>query len=125
MERVEPGAARGARGVAQVGTRAGTRVGRRVGPLAVRTAVGHEVAAVAATVRRTTVATWLGFALLMGAAATVGALPLGWFALALQVLGFALVGLMVVWPEAFARSMRTDDAFEVRERDRAVAVAYA
>lgn len=116
MKRTEPGADRGTLGRA--------RVGRRVGPLALGVAIGHEVAGVVATVRRTSPTTWLGFALLMGAAATVGALPLGWFALALQVVGFALVALMVVWPEAFAHSMRSDDAFEVRERDSAGVVTY-
>lgn len=128
MERIDPGADRGAqRGVERGdpgGVARGAGGGRRVGPLAVLVAVGRELAGVAATVRRTSLATWLGFALLMGAAAVVGALPLGWLALALQVVGFALVALMVVWPEAFARSMRTDDAFEVRERDSAAVVTY-
>jgi hypothetical protein len=124
MERVKSGAhARATFDEARVGSPI-ARHGRRVGPLSVLAAVGHEVAAVGATVRRTTVVTWLGFALLMGAAASVGALPLGWFALALQVVGFGLVGLMVVWPESFANSMRTDDAFEVRERDSAAVVTY-
>jgi hypothetical protein len=106
------------------GAAPGAARGRRVGPLAVVRAVGHEVAAVAATVRRTSLVTWLGYALLLGAAATVGALPLGWFAFVLQVVGFAFVSLMVVWPEGFAHSMRTDDAFEVRERDSAAVVTY-
>lgn len=83
-----------------------------------------ELGGVVDAVRRTTVTTWIGFGIILPAAALVGALPLGWVAFALQVIGFLLVSLFVVWPEEFARDLRTVDAYGVRERDSAVVLTY-
>ncbi|MFO7546457.1 MAG: hypothetical protein R6W77_13275 [Trueperaceae bacterium] len=74
--------------------------------------------------RRTSLVSWLGFGLILLAASAIGAAPLGWAAFVLQVVGFALVSLFLVWPEAVARAMREDDAFGVRERDSAAVVTY-
>lgn len=67
---------------------------------------------------------WLGYGAILILAASVGALPLGWTALVLQVAGFMLVAMLVVWPEVFARGMREDDVSGVRERDGATVVRY-
>lgn len=105
-------------------TRPVTPASQLVGPRAVVRALGAEVLGVLETVRRTSVTTWLGFGLILSAAAAVGALSLGWVAVALQLVGFALVSLFVVWPESVARIMREDDTLGVRERDSALVVTY-
>ena len=97
---------------------------RRVGPRAILGALGAEIRGVLATVRRTSVVSWLGFGLILLVASAIGAAPLGRAAFVLQVVGFALASLFLVWPEAVARVMREDDAFGVRERDSAAVVTY-
>lgn len=107
------------------GHRPGNRPGRRrVGPRAILAALGAEFRGVFATLRRTSLVSWLGFGLILLVASAIGAAPLGRAAFVLQVVGFALVSLFLVWPEAVARVMREDDVFGVRERDSAAVVTY-
>jgi hypothetical protein len=95
-----------------------------VGPGAVLRALGGELLGVFAAARRTKLSMWLAYGAILTLAASVGALPLGWPALVLQVAGFMLVAMLVVWPEVFARGMREDDVSGVRERDSAAVVRY-
>ena len=97
---------------------------RRVGLPGIVRALGHELRGVAATVRHTRAFMWAMYGMVLLIAASVGALPLGWLALLLQVAGYLVVAMFVVFPGIIAYGIRADDTWEMRERDSADAVTY-
>ncbi len=97
---------------------------RSAGAVAILRALGRELRGVVAVARRTRGFMWSMYGMVLLVAASVGALPLGWLALLLQVAGFLLVALFIVFPGIIAHGIRADDAWEMLRRDSADAVTY-
>ncbi len=100
---------------------------RHSGPVTLRTmvgALGAELGQLRETFRLTPVSLWLLLGVAWSALASLGVLPLGGWALVLQVVGFAALSLFLLWPEAVARVLRSSDSFGVKERDSSRVVTY-
>ncbi len=70
--------------------------------------------------------TWLWLAI-GGASlglACLGLLPIGAWSFVLQLVGFALLSWLVVWPELAARLLRSSDSFGILKRDSPAVVTY-
>lgn len=76
------------------------------------------------TVRLTPARLWLRYGIVALFFSGLGLLPLGSLSLPLQALGFSLIATLVVWPEWFARRLRSSDTFGIRERDSSVVATY-
>ncbi len=96
----------------------------RVGVAAVLRALSAELRGVGRVIIRAPATTWFGLAFMLAVPAIVGLLPLGWFSLVLQVLGFLFVSGVLVWPELVAKQYRSDDELGIRERDGRDVVTY-
>lgn len=83
---------------------------------AVARGIADEVRAMHAVALSVPLGTWVTFAVLYLALATVGLLPLGHVALALHVLAWVVLALVLIAPGVDARLWRADDDLGIRGR---------